>query len=220
VETPWIDRFPDLAMLAGADRALLVERSARVSLPAGAVVFAPGLPAESFLLLLTGTVRVQQVSSGVGARSCCIGFPAGRPCIMTTSCLLSDEMYAAEGVAETDVDAIALPKTAFEEALARSPGFRRVVFADYSHRIADLMHVVEEVAFERLDKRLAQCLLNRADTDGVVTATQQELAAELGSAREVVGRMLKELERRGWVAVSRGRVTIHDRAKLETLVES
>jgi CRP/FNR family transcriptional regulator len=217
VETPWIDRFPDLAMLPAADRALLVERSARVSLPAGAVVFAPGLPAESFLLLLTGTVRVQQVSSG-GREIVLYRVSGGETCIMTTSCLLSDEMYAAEGVAETDVDAIALPKTAFEEALARSPWFRRVVFADYSHRIADLMHVVEEVAFERLDKRLAQCLLNRADTDGVVTATQQELAAELGSAREVVGRMLKELERRGWVAVSRGRVTIHDRAKLETLV--
>lgn len=214
MDTSWIDQFPDLAMLPPEDRALLTERSGAVSLPAGTVVFAPGKPAENFLLVRAGTVRVQQVSES-GREIVLYRVSGGESCIMTTACLLSEEMYAAEGVTETDVDAVAVPRAAFEEALARSPGFRRAVFAGYAQRIGDLMHVVEDVAFQRLDKRLAQCLLRRVDADGVITATHQDLASELGSAREVIGRLLKELERRGWIAVARGRITLTDRAALE-----
>ncbi len=215
----WIDRFPSLAALPAEDRRLLAERAVAVSLPAGTTVFAPGLAAESFLLLLEGTVRVQQVSAG-GREIVLYRVTGGETCIMTTACLLSDEAYSAEGVAETDVDAVAIPRAAFEEALARSPGFRRLVFSDYSNRISDLMHVVEEVAFERIDKRLAQRLVARAGTDGAVNATHQDLAAELGTAREVVGRQLKELERRGWLGLARGRIELKQPESLRALAEA
>lgn len=214
--TDWIDRFPDLATLPAADRDLLTGNAQRVTLPAGTTVFAPGHAAESFLLVLDGTVKVQQTSAS-GREIVLYRVVGGETCIMTTACLLSDEMYSAEGVTETEVDAIALPKGAFEEALARSPGFRRVVFSEYSHRISDVMHVVEEVAFERLDKRLAQRLLALASADGMLTTTHQDLATELGTAREVVGRQLKELQRRGCVSLARGQITITDRESLSAL---
>jgi CRP/FNR family transcriptional regulator len=218
MDTSWIDQFPDLALLPEADRAILTERSGSVALPAGTVVFAPGKPAENFLLVRDGTVRVQQVSES-GREIVLYRVSGGESCIMTTACLLSDDLYAAEGVTETDVQAVAVPKSAFEEALARSPGFRRAVFSSYAQRMSDLMHVVEDVAFQRLDKRLAQCLLRRADATGVVSATHQELASELGSAREVIGRMLKELERRGWLTAVRGRITLTDRDALSRAAE-
>lgn len=214
----WITKFPDLAALPEADRCLLTERAGQVTLPPGTTVFAPGVPAESFLLLLDGRVRVQQVSPN-GREIVLYRVSGGESCIMTTSCLLSDEAYAAEGLTETEVHAVAIPKSAFEEALARSPGFRRLVFSGYSNRIADLMQVVEEVAFERLDKRLAQRLLLRADPEGTITATHQDLAAELGTAREVIGRQLKELDRRGLLSVSRGRIELKDRDGLKALAE-
>lgn len=214
----WIDRFPELAALPPQDRQQLTARAKRVTLPAGTTVFAPGLAAESFLLILGGTVRVQQASPG-GREIVLYRVTGGETCIMTTSCLLADENYAADGITETDVDAVAIPKAAFEEALATSPGFRRLVFADYSRRISDLMHVVEEVAFERLDKRLAQRLLNRAGPETSVVVTHQDLATELGSAREVVGRLLKELERRGWVALSRGHIELRQPEQLRALAE-
>ncbi len=214
----WIQRFPELAALPLQDRQHLTDHASRVALPAGTTVFAPGLAAESFLLILGGTVRVQQVSPG-GREIVLYRVTGGETCIMTTSCLLADENYAADGVTETDVDAVAIPKAAFEEALATSPGFRRLVFADYSRRISDLMHVVEEVAFERLDKRLAQRLLSRAGSETSIVVTHQDLATELGSAREVVGRLLKELERRGWVGLSRGRIELRDRDHLQALAE-
>jgi len=216
----WIDRFPQLAALPAEDRRLLTERAAKVALPAGATIFAPGVAAESFLLVLDGTVRVQQVAPSGGREIVLYRVSGGETCIMTTACLLSDERYAAEGIAETEVKAVAIPKTAFEDAVARSAGFRRLVFADYAQRISDLMHVVEEVAFERLDKRLAQRLLDLAGADGVVSATHQDLAAELGTAREVVGRQLKELERRGWVSLARGRIGLREPGRLRTLARA
>lgn len=212
----WIDQFPDLAALPAADRAILTGNAQAVTLPPGTTVFAPGHAAESFLLVLDGTVRVQQTSAS-GREIVLYRVSGGETCIMTTACLLSDEMYSAEGVTETEVHAVALPKGAFEEALARSAGFRRVVFAEYSHRISDVMHVVEEVAFERLDKRLAQRLLSLSPSSDVLTTTHQELATELGTAREVVGRQLKELQRRGYVSLARGSISITDRDGLGTL---
>jgi len=215
----WIDQFPQLSGLSSDERTFLLERAGKVSLPAGTTVFAPGLAAENFLLVLDGTVRVQQMAEN-GREIVLYRVTGGETCIMTTACLLSDEGYSAEGVTETDVEAIAIPKAAFEEAIANSPTFRRVIFSDYSHRISDLMHVLEEVAFGRLDKRLAHRLLKRANEDGNVTATHQELAAELGTAREVIGRQLKELERRGWVSVSRGQVHINNAEQLHAIAEA
>ena len=215
----WVEQFSDLAVLSAEDKKLLSERAAQVSLPAGTTVFAPGGPAESFMLVLEGTIRVQQVSPS-GREIVLYRVTGGDSCILTTSCLFSGEAYLAEGVTETDVEAIAIPKAAFEEAIARSSGFRQLVFADYSDRISDIMHVVQEVAFERLDKRLAQRLLALAGTEDVVKATHQDLAAELGSAREVVSRQLKELQRRGWISVSRGEIALTRRDDLERLAAS
>ncbi|MDJ0607759.1 MAG: Crp/Fnr family transcriptional regulator [Kiloniellales bacterium] len=215
----WISQFADLAALPAEDQRLLTERAVNISLPAGTTVFAPGKAADNFLLVLDGTIRVHQVSAS-GREIVLYRVSGGETCIMTTACLLADEAYAAEGMTETSVEAVAIPRTAFEDAIARSPGFRRLVFSDYSHRISDLMHIVEEVAFERMDKRLAQRLVTLATAEGRVVATHQELAAELGTAREVVGRQLKELERRGWVAVSRGQIALTDRVALSSLAES
>lgn len=215
----WITHFPGLAALPQTEQTLLVDRARAMQIPTATTVFAPGKPAENFLLLLSGTVRVQQVSPN-GREIVLYRVSGGESCIMTTACLMSGDVYSAEGVTETIVDAIAIPKAAFDDALAASPGFRQLVFSEYSNRISDLMHVVEDVAFERLDKRLAQKLLNRVDSADTVFVTHQELANDLGTAREVVGRQLKELERRGAVQLSRGRIDLTDLDALSLLAQS
>ncbi|MGD1878782.1 MAG: Crp/Fnr family transcriptional regulator [Kiloniellaceae bacterium] len=212
----WITRFPELARLTPDERKLVAERAQVVKLPAQTTVFAPGLPAENFLLLLDGVVRVQQVSTG-GREIVLYRVAGGESCIMTTACLLSGDTYNAEGITETPVEAVAVPKAAFEALMARSAEFRRFVFSHYSNRITDLLHVVEEVAFERIDKRLAQKLLELANGEDLVSGTHQELAVELGSAREVVSRHLKEFQRRGWLELTRGQVRLTDRDSLARL---
>ncbi|MFN3613744.1 MAG: Crp/Fnr family transcriptional regulator, partial [Rubrimonas sp.] len=84
--------------------------------------------------------------------------------------------------------------------------FRDRALAAVSSRIVDLVEVIDELLLRRVDLRLASWLAERAGQS--VTATHQALAAELGTAREVVSRILKDFERRGWVSLGRGRIEI------------
>lgn len=217
--TDWIEQFPGLSGLEEDLRKTLRERSRIVAMPAGTVIFGPGKAPENLLLLLEGIVRVQQVSES-GREIVLYRVHAHESCVLTTACLLAFEDYRAEGVAETDVSAAAIPRAVFEEMIARSSAFRHFVFSAYARRITDLFLVIEEVAFRRIDIRLAQKLLELVDGEGEVHLTHQQLATELGTAREVVSRQLQEFQRRGWIAGARGRIAVRDRPALKSFADA
>lgn len=209
----WIERFEGLSRLDGGLKRRLVEKSRIVNIPEGTVIFGPGKAPENLILLLEGTVRVQEVSES-GREIVLYRVHAGESCVLTTACLLAYENYSAEGLAETDVTAVAIPRAVFDDLVATSADFRRFVFSAYSKRITDLFLIIQEVAFGRVDVRLAQKLVELARGGDVVKATHQQLATELGTAREVVSRQLQEFVRRGWVSSARGQVTIENLAAL------
>lgn len=218
-DADWIDRFAGLAMLPADIRADLIAGSSVVALPAGTPVFAPGQSASDMLLLLQGTVRVQQTSD-TGREVFLYRVHAGESCVLTTACMLAFEDYSAEGIAETDVRAVAIPRATFDDLVGRSPVFRQFVFAAYSRRITDLFALIDNIVFQRMDVRLASRLLELAGEDQVVRATHAALGSELGTAREVVSRTLSEFQRRGWIGQARGEVHLIGRAGLERLVRS
>jgi CRP/FNR family transcriptional regulator len=215
----WIDRFPGLQQLPADLRNDLTEGSQVVGLSAGTQVFAPGQSADNLLLLLDGTVRVQQKSE-TGREVFLYRVHAGESCVMTTACMLAFEDYSADGIAETDVRAVAIPRKTFDDLVARSPIFREFVFTAYSRRITDLFTLIDDIVFQRMDVRLAARLLELAGTVDAVHATHQVLASELGTAREVISRTLAEFHRRGWIEQSRGEVRLTGRAGLERLARS
>jgi CRP/FNR family transcriptional regulator len=186
---------------------ILLASSKVVRIPTGTRVFGPGQAPDAFLLLIGGTVRVQQVT-GAGRKIVLYRISAGESCALTTACLMGYDDYQAEAIAESAVEAVAVPRATFDDLIARSPEFRRFVFAAFSQRITDLFRVIEEVAFARVDVRLAQRLLERANAKGHIDLTHQQLAAELGTAREVVSRQLNEFQRRGWLSTSRGAIDL------------
>ena len=196
----------------------LVRRSKVVTVPSGTVIFGPGKPPDNLLLLLEGTVRMQQTSEE-GREIVLYRVRAGESCVLTTACLLAFENYTAEGLAETDVSAAAIPKQTFEWLVANSPVFREFVFSAYSRRMMDLFHVIEEIAFQRMDIRAAEKILELSDDKGEVHATHQQMATELGTAREVMSRTLSEFQRREWVSLSRGVIVISDREALERMAK-
>lgn len=214
--TVWIERFEALSALEPQTRDALVARSAVVKVPAGHVIFGPGKSPDHMLLLLAGSVRVVQTSE-TGREIVLYRVEAGQSCVLTTACLLAHEEYSAEGIAETDVEAVAIPRALFDELMGRSDAFREFVFTAYSRRITDLFRLIDEVAFGRIDVRLAQRLATMARGGTEVRATHQQLAGELGTAREVVSRQLQEFQRRGWIALARGTIAIQDPAALERL---
>lgn len=212
----WISQFPGLARLGPDLRATLLTQSLILTVPAGTVVFFPGKPPEHLLLLLDGRVRVQQTSEE-GREIVLYRVAAGESCVMTTACLLAHEDYSAEGIAETDVRAAAIPRALFDDLASRSVEFRTFIFTAYARRMSDLFMVIEEIAFQRLDIRLAQKLIELARDTGQIRATHQQLAAELGTAREVISRQLGEFQRRGWIGQARGVVDLLDAAAIGRL---
>jgi len=218
IDAAWIDRFEGLSNLPQDVRDVLSDRGVTTRYAQGTVLFAPGKEPVNLLLLLSGTVRVQQ-SSDTGRDIILFRVEAGESCVLSSACLLAHQDYLAEGIAETDVQAVAIPRGVFDDLISRSSAFRDFVFQAYARRITDLFRVIDEVAFGRIDMRLAERLLALARDSDEVHATHQELARELGTAREVISRQLTEFHRRGWIDQARGRVSLADRPALEIIAQ-
>jgi len=196
---------PDADRLLGDARIVRLDKNG--------FVFHAGDLCEAFLIVLDGDVRVQLTSAG-GREVTLYRIGRGGSCILTTSCLLSRENYPAEAIAESDVEALAIPMRSFERALEQSAWFRKLVFDGMSTRLASVIRKIEQIAFTSIDARLAAALL-ALDEEGVANITHQDLAVELGTAREVVSRHLKRFESEGWVRLGRGQVAVADRRRLE-----
>ena len=182
----------------------------------GTQVFGPNNIPENLIFLYDGCLRVSQTSIA-GREIVLYRVDAGESCVLTTACMLAEEAYNAEGIAETDVTAIILPKADFDRLASEHASFRNFVFAAYSRRLIDLLRVVDDVAFGRMDLRLAEKLLALAGDSLVIQTTHQDLANELGTAREVVSRILNDFQKREMIEQSRGRINLLDRARLASL---
>lgn len=199
----WLDLFPALQSIDDAAWLQALTKVRHLSVPAGVTVFHEGDVCQEYILILTGSVRVQKLSES-GKEIVLYRVEAGQSCVLTTACLLANEAYHAEAITETAVEAVSIPLSAFLLALSAAP-FREFVFATYGERVTSLVMLIDAIAFGRMDARLAQLLLSMAK-DGDVQATHQVLARELGTAREVVSRLLKEFERHGWLTLQRGSI--------------
>lgn len=206
-------RFPVFAGLPAARLDEVLKQSQVLRVPAGGVLFDAGQPCRGFPLVLEGSVRVSKGSPG-GREILLYRVDPGQSCILSGGCLLGHSDYSARGVAEHDVTLLSLPPELFQKLMVEHEPFRRMVFAMYGERLAEVMELVDEVAFRRLDQRLAQLLVHRGP---VLEVTQQKLADELGSVREIVSRLLRSFESRGWVALERERVTVRDPRALAAL---
>lgn len=213
----FFDYFPTLRDVDDDAVRELVQSVHPVTLPPGTKVFESGARCENYLMVAKGRIRVQQLSES-GREIVLYRIGDGETCILTTACLLAHQDYAAEAITETEVTGYAVPRTAFDHLLARSARFRDFVFRAYASRITDLIMLVEEIAFSHVDTRLAKRLLDLAPESDTISVTHQELAVELGTAREVISRQLKEFERRGWIRLERGSVVIENRKALNDFV--
>ncbi len=186
-----------------------------VAFSAGEAIYRPGDPARGWIVLESGRVKVS-LTADTGREVALYRIEAGESCVLTTSALLSGETMFAEAVAETDVRARLLPAPVFERLIDESAEFRRLVLSNYAGRVADLVAVMQDVLFHAVPERLARLLIAAAK-DGVVAATHQALAAELGTAREVVSRLLQRMEREGAIVAERGAIHIRDAKRLAAL---
>ncbi|MDE2383123.1 MAG: Crp/Fnr family transcriptional regulator [Alphaproteobacteria bacterium] len=175
-----------------------------VPFKAGDTLFAPGRACEGFIILESGRVKVM-VTAGNGRQIVLYHLASGQSCIVTTACLMANSAYEAEALAESDGLALVLGKAKFQALMDVSPRFRGFVFQGFAGRLGDVLGLMQTVMDRRVDRRLAALLAGGAPE---LKLTQQAIAQELGTAREVVSRHLKEFEQKGWLAVKRGRIAI------------
>jgi CRP/FNR family transcriptional regulator len=205
--------FPFFAALPAARLEALLAEAQLLRAPAGDVLFDAKQPCRGFPLVLSGSVRVFKAGPN-GREILLYRVEPGQSCILSGGCLLGHSDYTAAGVAETEVEILSVPPAQFHELMLQFEPFRRYVFGSYGERLSEVMELVEEVAFRRLDARLAQTLIRRGP---VIEGTHQALADELGSVREIVSRLLRSFEQQGWVRLERERVTVLDPKGLSEL---
>jgi CRP/FNR family transcriptional regulator len=215
----WTERFKGTAALPPKVRKRLNATARIIHIKKGGQVFGPMNIPDSLFFLYDGRIRVSQ-SSDSGREIVLYRVDAGESCVLTTACMLAEEAYNAEGIAETDVTAVVLPKPAFDRLASEEDAFRNFVFAAYSRRLIDLLRVVDDVAFGRIDVRLAERLLTLGDGLKEIRTTHQELASELGTAREVISRVLNDFHKRDLIEQSRGVITFRNKAGLGAIAES
>ncbi len=210
----WLETFPDLLKLEPEAREKLAQSARIVEAPVGAIGYREADPCNAYVMRLAGRSRVYKLSD-TGREILLYRVGAGETCVLTTTCLLGRSRYPASTVVEEPIRDVVIPAAAFHQLMVESDVFRRFVMSNYGDLISELIVLVDEVAFHSVAARLAGLLLEAPS--GVVTATHQQMADELGSAREVVSRQLKEFERSGWIQLKRGSVEVLDRAALQKL---
>ncbi len=180
-----------------------------VRLPAGSDVFADGDQVDSIALLLAGVVRVYKIGE-TGREITLYRFGLGESCVLTASAILNRKSFPAIATVEQEGEAVMIPAETFRSWVHRYDLWREFVFDMLSQRLATVMEILDEVAFHRMDARVVSLLLIRSSVQNPLRITHQEIAAELGSSREVISRLLEDLARRGLVRVGRGEVEILD----------
>ena len=213
----WLAQFPQLAAVRDETCLKLLAAAQIIRIKKGSRVFEDGALCERYLFILKGSLRVQKTTPG-GHEIVLHHVGPGQSCELATACIIGGHSYPAQAIAETAVQAVSIARPHFDSLIAQCPPFRDMVHQHVERGISGLVALVEEVAFGHMDARLAHCLLRQAD-GGQVTMTHHQLAAELGSAREVVSRLLKKFEGDGWVALHRGHIDLLDDAALRRLAD-
>lgn len=136
--------------------------------------------------------------------------------VLSASCVLSQITFETQLVADTPCEILIVPAVYMAELKEKNLVVRCYIFEKLGERFSDAMMVMQDILFVKLDTRIARVLLSR-EVDGQVKATHEEIATKVNSSREVISRILKEMESKGMIALGRGKLTILDREALEDM---
>lgn len=187
-----------------------------VRLPARKRLFCEGEHPQTLALLVSGAVRVFKTGR-TGREITLYRIGAGETCILSVNAILNRQPIAAAATVEQRVEAAAIPADVLRDWVQRHEVWRQFVFGLISQRLMKVLNLVEDVVFRRMDARVATLLLDRARAQNPLRITHQAIAAELGTSREVISRLLEDLVRAGALRSARGRIEVIEPMRLEVL---
>lgn len=201
----FLELYPALAAVPPAElRAEWADGAAVMQVPKDMRLFAPGAQCGGFPLVLAGEARVFRMAPS-GRQLEMYRLTPGEICLVSSASLFSGETLTAHADMQTDGVLWLIRPPLFERWMQSTPDFSRFVLGQFATRMSDLTALIDALAFHRLDQRLAQALLGQGPR---LQSTHQQLADRLGTAREIVTRLLKRFEAAGWVALSREKIDI------------
>jgi len=184
-----------------------------IQVPAGVTICQSGDQCESLVIILTGRVKVYRPATS--GRSITLYYVSdNESCILTASCLLNAMPFPAYAETMTEVVGLSIPPENVKAWLQTEPLWQQYIFGLLSKRMAGLIELVNALAFQGLDNRLAEWLLKQASGASEIKVTHQFIAEELGSSREVISRLLKEFEQQNLIQLGRGSIKIINESEL------
>lgn len=186
----------------------------------GTVLFEPGSSCGGMLLLDRGLIRVSR-SGPRGRELTLYRVSPTQICVITLSCVLAEASYPARGVVEREIHGVLLPAALFARMSDEIRAFRSYVFGSFTSRLSELIDLASAVTFEHLDARLAGFLTRYCDAheSKEILLTHQDVAAELGTVRERVSRLLLDFEAEGLIELGRGHIRVLDCERLRLQAE-
>ena len=209
--------------LSSSNRKREIENTATYhSVETSRLLFLEGDPCKGVGFVGKGSIRVSKISE-TGREITLYHVQPGEGCVLNISCAFSEIGYPATATIENPVEMVIFPAVTFREWMAISE-VRSFVFELFSKRLAQVITLVEEIVFRKMDQRLAEFLVSRFDNKGkprrVLRMTQEQIAGEMGTAREVVNRLLKEFERLGAIENARGIIKLQNESRLKEYYHS
>jgi CRP/FNR family transcriptional regulator len=188
-------------------------------IPNDELISLEGDSCHSIAFLISGSVKVFKLSES-GREITLYRISPGESCILTASCILSDKNFPANASVEEETEFFSIPANIFKNWIRTNESWQNYFFNLISSRFDAVMAVIEEVAFRRVDVRIASRLIELQKSGDPIKTTHKDLAADLGTSREVVSRILKDLEHRGCLKIKRGRIEIISTEYLTKLAEN
>ncbi|MDZ7660030.1 Crp/Fnr family transcriptional regulator [Fodinibius sp.] len=175
----------------------------------GDTIVSEDVPVRSIPIVTAGSVKVMQ-SDDTYKEMVLYYLQPGETCIMSFLAGLYHDTSKVKAVAEEESEVLFIPIDKIHELIREHPEWLNYIFQIYHKRFEELLEVVDAVAFKKMDERLLQFLQKRSEvieTD-TLTMTHDQLAQELGTAREVISRLLKKMEAEGLVELGRNKITL------------
>ena len=207
--------------LSDNEKNLLLSGSRQQKYAAGTVFDHGGGECSDVEIITSGRARVY-ISSPDGKEITLYRILDSDFCMMSVACMLHGINFGISLETETDCEILRIPSEIYRQLLDTNPAVKSFTLELVSSRFSDVMWLLEQLVFSNMGKRLAGALIEQSVLAGstVLDITHERIAADLGTAREVVTRLLKQFQLDGWVSLSRGRIEITDEKALGDMIKS
>jgi CRP/FNR family transcriptional regulator len=205
--------------LNDTEKSIIENNTAKVTYHKGAKLHSANNECLGVLLVKSGELRVYILSED-GRDVTLYRITAGDVCVLSASCILNSITFEVQIDAEVDTEAYLINIGAFGKLSNNNVYVENFAYKNTMERFSDVMWSMEQILFMRFDKRLAIFLLDEMAKTGSpdLNLTQEQIARYVGSAREVVSRMLKTFQSQGILSQSRGQIHIQNKDKLKQLL--